>query len=96
MLPPPRVSRSEWVKDAACAGEDPSRFVEPSRTEQRVVIERFCRRCEVREECLEEGLDLDQGVWGGTTASQRKRLRRKQARLPDASLIEMLEAGEAA
>ena len=35
----------------------------------------YCRRCEVRCECLDAALDLGpkaHGVWGGTSAQQRR------------------------
>ena len=40
-----------------------------------------CAVCPVREECLEFALTTRQydGVWGGTTESDRKRIRRRRA-----------------
>jgi WhiB family redox-sensing transcriptional regulator len=39
---------------------------------------RFCGRCSAREECLSYALDngITDGVWGGTTEEQRRRLAR--------------------
>jgi WhiB family redox-sensing transcriptional regulator len=40
-----------------------------------------CRRCPVREECLEWALDTGQaiGVWGGTSENERRALKRRAA-----------------
>jgi WhiB family redox-sensing transcriptional regulator len=36
-----------------------------------------CRSCDVREKCLAYAIENQEvhGIWGGTTAEQRKRLR---------------------
>lgn len=34
-----------------------------------------CRRCEVREECLLDGIKEKEGVWGGTSVDDRKFVR---------------------
>jgi WhiB family redox-sensing transcriptional regulator len=39
---------------------------------------RLCAACQVVEECLAHALDAgEQGIWGGTTARQRRAMRRK-------------------
>lgn len=64
-------------KDAAACREDPGGHWDgpllPSMFE-------MCMGCPVRGNCLMEALDLEErsdgGVWGGTSAEQRKKIRR--------------------
>jgi WhiB family redox-sensing transcriptional regulator len=72
-----------WRDRAACRTEDPDLFFPigssgPSlmQAEQAKAV---CRRCPVREPCLQFALDTDQGigVWGGTNESERRALRRR-------------------
>ena len=67
-----------WVEDAACHGADPGMFF-PDKSEAhaiRAVIQVYCDDCPVREACLDLGLHMEYGVWGGLTAHERRRLRR--------------------
>jgi len=70
------------VEDALCAQTDPDMFF--PRTEYRASdnARRVCVKCPLMDECLTEALnmprDLDHGIWGGTTVTQRRRIRRKQ------------------
>ncbi|MEJ0073607.1 MAG: WhiB family transcriptional regulator [Candidatus Saccharibacteria bacterium] len=68
----------------ACEGEDPEIFfpvLEESRDRPTAESERakdICRRCGVLQECLEIALVRhEQGIWGGTTTMERKRLLHK-------------------
>ncbi|POX46094.1 WhiB family transcriptional regulator [Streptomyces sp. Ru71] len=72
-----------WREHAACRHEDPDLFFPigtsgPSlvQTEQAKAV---CRGCPVREPCLRFALDTDQtiGVWGGTSETERRALRRR-------------------
>jgi WhiB family redox-sensing transcriptional regulator len=36
----------------------------------------ICAGCQVRADCLEAGLEEKYGVWGGTSARERARLRK--------------------
>ncbi|MEV0980135.1 MULTISPECIES: WhiB family transcriptional regulator [unclassified Streptomyces] len=72
-----------WREHAACRHEDPDLFFPigttgPSlvQTEQAKAV---CRGCPVQEPCLRFALDADQtiGVWGGTSETERRRLRRR-------------------
>lgn len=74
-LPPP----GEWAERAACRGMNPETFM-PRRedsNETLAAIKRVCERCEVIEDCLAYALPHRNliGVWGGTTAKERRRLR---------------------
>ncbi|EMF27403.1 WhiB family transcriptional regulator [Streptomyces pseudogriseolus] len=74
-----------WRHGAACRTEDPELFFPigtsgPSllQTEQAKAV---CRRCPVREQCLEWALETGQsiGVWGGTSETERRALKRRIA-----------------
>ncbi|MEV8554702.1 WhiB family transcriptional regulator [Streptomyces glaucescens] len=75
---------SNWREQAACHDEDPDLFFPigtsgPAlmQTEQAKAV---CRRCPVREPCLEFALDTGQtlGVWGGTGEAERRALQRRR------------------
>ncbi|MFI1420821.1 WhiB family transcriptional regulator [Streptomyces sp. NPDC020731] len=72
----------DWLDRAACAGEDPEIFFPLSDTlspgaEARAALA-LCRRCPVLPACrgwaVEHG--EDDGIWGATTAAQRRAIRR--------------------
>lgn len=63
----------------ACEGVDPEVFYPPPGGGPE--LERalaYCRRCQVRERCLELFLGEPQGVFGGMSAIARKRERRRR------------------
>ena len=76
---------SNWRELAACRGMGTEIFF-PERGEDTDAAKAICDVCPVTEECLEEQMRLrvsgaDFGVWGGTSARQRKALsiqRRKE------------------
>ncbi|EOD70187.1 MULTISPECIES: WhiB family transcriptional regulator [Amycolatopsis] len=69
-----------WAELAACKDEDPELFFPISEVgpgaRQTAQAKAVCARCPVRAECLGYALDngLDHGVFGGTTADERRRL----------------------
>lgn len=69
-----------WAELAACKDEDPELFFPISDigpgARQTAQAKAVCARCPVRSECLGYALDngLDHGVFGGTTAEERRRL----------------------
>jgi WhiB family redox-sensing transcriptional regulator len=71
----------DWRPHAACIGMDPGIFfpVEGSPDRRARTV---CASCVVRDECLAYALTLrmDAGVWGGTSAMQRRLLRRGMRR----------------
>lgn len=74
---PASMITGEWVKQAACAGMDPTMF-HPHRGEDTRPAEAVCARCPVTRPCLEWALrHREPGVWGGTTEVGRKRIRRR-------------------
>lgn len=79
----------DWITNARCQDADPEMFhpVMGEDPGKRSKAKAFCRRCPVREECLDYALtvpNLDKngravgwvdGIWGGTLKSERKRMR---------------------
>ncbi|MEU3276561.1 WhiB family transcriptional regulator [Streptomyces antibioticus] len=72
-----------WRESAECRHEDPDLFFPigtsgPAllQTEQAKAV---CRRCPVREACLDRAMNTDQtlGVWGGTSETQRRAIKRR-------------------
>ncbi|MFI5825392.1 WhiB family transcriptional regulator [Streptomyces rishiriensis] len=70
----------EWLRAAACVGEDPELFFPVGTTgpalREAAVAKRVCARCPVRAECLSYALGTAQtsGVWGGTGEEERAEL----------------------
>lgn len=76
-----------WRQQAACAGMDVNLFfpVGEFRGVHAVQVEeakRVCRRCSVRDECLESALESREkyGVFGGLTPAERLLLLRRVRR----------------
>lgn len=69
-----------WMQYGECSGMDPEMFFEESAQCERIA-KGACAMCEVASQCLERALDMniEFGIFGGLTANQRKRLRRKEA-----------------
>ena len=70
---------NDWRKDAACRDLETAVFF-PDTEEEAAAAVAVCATCPVREACLEFALVTrqDDGVWGGLTESERKRLRRRR------------------
>ncbi|CAM5226412.1 Transcriptional regulator WhiB1 [Streptomyces alboniger] len=72
----------EWLRGAACVGEDPELFFPVGTTGPALrdiaAAKRVCARCPVTPECLAFALDCGQtsGVWGGTCEEERDALLR--------------------
>jgi WhiB family redox-sensing transcriptional regulator len=66
----------DWMRDALCL-EYPELEFHPDRDESLEPLKAVCRRCKVREECLDYALADDNllGVWGGTSMRERERYR---------------------
>jgi WhiB family redox-sensing transcriptional regulator len=70
-----------WRRHAACRGLDPEIFypvVDEDVDDAKVV----CGACAVRETCLEFALQRreKEGVWGGATEKERRRILRQRRR----------------
>jgi WhiB family transcriptional regulator, redox-sensing transcriptional regulator len=79
------MSATTWRKQAACRGLDVEAFYPISEDEADAAeAKAICAECPVRQACLEHALAHREreGVWGGTTERERRRLvrqRRKSA-----------------
>jgi WhiB family transcriptional regulator, redox-sensing transcriptional regulator len=71
-----------WRNRAACRNQDPELFFPVSDigpgARQAERAKAVCARCPVRARCLEHALEngLHHGIYGGTTESERRTLRR--------------------
>lgn len=72
-----RASRPGWFDDAACRGAGPGPWFSMNVGRAR----RICWECPVRLECLSYALADPEllGLWGGLTAPERARVRRRRA-----------------
>lgn len=74
-----------WRAHAACSNEDPELFF-PIGTGAPALLQTeeakaVCGHCRVREDCLRWALETGQsvGVWGGTSETERRTLKRRAA-----------------
>jgi len=73
----------EWEHRRACRDADPSDFYPDVKGEARKAAEaralEICAECPVAKQCLQAALDNREfhGVWGGTTAGQRRKVFRR-------------------
>ncbi|MGW1587870.1 WhiB family transcriptional regulator [Streptomyces sp. NPDC002386] len=78
----PRPERSDWRDQAACIGEDPEVFFPladfSAPGTEASLARAICRRCPVIIACRTWAIDQgeDDGIWGATTAVQRRAIRR--------------------
>ncbi|MET9646186.1 WhiB family transcriptional regulator [Streptomyces syringium] len=76
----------DWRHNAVCREEDPDLFFPVGNTSAAVLqaeeAKAVCRRCPVREQCLQWALESgqDAGVWGGLSEDERRSLKRRVAR----------------
>ncbi len=70
-----------WRQRAACRGVDPDIFY-PVSDEEAEDAKSICRQCPVQELCLEWALTNreKEGVWGGATERERRRIIRRRRR----------------
>lgn len=70
-----------WSQRAACRGLDPLIFF-PAVDEEAGPAKAVCGSCSVRELCLEYALGEREreGVWGGCTEAERRRIIRRRRR----------------
>ena len=72
---------TSWRKKAACQGLDPESFY-PAEDDDAGLAKAICNECPVQEPCLEYALSVREkdGVWGGCTERERRRLIRQRRR----------------
>jgi WhiB family redox-sensing transcriptional regulator len=70
-----------WRNRAACRGLDPEVFF-PTSEDEAEEARSICAMCAVRQMCLEHALvhREHEGIWGGTTERERRRLIRQRRR----------------
>ncbi|MGW5537312.1 WhiB family transcriptional regulator [Streptomyces sp. NPDC004009] len=91
---------SDWRDRAACVGEDPEIFFPLSDLmtpgAEASLARAICRRCPVIIDCRTWALDHgeDDGIWGATTAAQRRSIRRAIAEPIPATRRSRDERGE--
>lgn len=72
-----------WRNQAACRGIDPNIFYPASDDDADAEpAKAICDLCAVREACLEHALGVreKEGVWGGCTERERRRIIRQRRR----------------
>jgi WhiB family transcriptional regulator, redox-sensing transcriptional regulator len=72
---------SFWRERGACKGLDPQIFY-PETDEEAEEAKGVCRQCVVQAACLEHALLTreKEGVWGGATERERRRIIRQRRR----------------
>ena len=70
-----------WLDRGACRGLDPEIFY-PETDEESERAKKVCGSCSVQEACLEHALAHreKEGVWGGATERERRRIIRQRRR----------------
>ncbi len=70
-----------WRETGACRGIDPGIFY-PGEDDDAEEAKGVCRGCGVRQACLEHALASreKEGVWGGATERERRRIIRQRRR----------------
>ena len=83
-----------WMERAECKGLDPELFFGEKGVSNEPAM-RVCESCVVRELCLQWALSHNEtyGIWGGTSAQERKQLRRGW-RLPNISAKSLYVASD--
>ncbi|MDP8987837.1 MAG: WhiB family transcriptional regulator [Actinomycetota bacterium] len=73
--------KQTWRQHAACKGIDPDVFY-PHEDEEAETAKEVCAVCSVRQACLEHALAARErdGVWGGATERERRRIIRQRRR----------------
>ena len=75
------ATETAWRERGACKGLDPQIFY-PETDEEADTAKRVCAQCHVQTACLEYALQFREreGVWGGTTERERRRIIRQRRR----------------
>lgn len=70
---------TDWQELARCAEADPEAYF-PEKGGSTREAKKVCRRCEVREQCLEYALTHGEafGIWGGMSERERRKIRRER------------------
>ena len=88
-----------WYDDALCAQVDPEAFF-PEKGGSTANAKRTCLRCDVTTACLTYALNVEQqgaaldGIWGGASPMERRKMRRGQRKCRDCGAL--IPAGKGA
>lgn len=81
------ILADDWWSLAACSDAEPELFfpisATPASGRQVKRAKRICASCPVRSRCLSYALDhrQEQGIWGGLTEEERRRIPRRRLQL---------------
>lgn len=68
---------TSWTDKALCHGADPELFFNGEHYPE---AKKICQWCPVIDDCLQAGLPMPYGVWGGTGPAEREKIRGKPYR----------------
>ena len=73
-------SPPKWQRQGACLGAHPDLFF-PERGQSTQPAKEICKICQVKEECLQFALDINErfGIWGGMSEGERRKFKAKHA-----------------
>jgi WhiB family redox-sensing transcriptional regulator len=63
----------DWAILGLCRDEDPELFFRDDIISQ-MAAKTICQRCPVRAECLDAGMKIVDGIWGGLTVAERRQI----------------------
>lgn len=74
--------KQTWRQHGACRGIDPEVFYPLDDDQDADAAKEVCAQCQVRQACLEFALATSErdGVWGGATERERRRMIRQRRR----------------
>jgi WhiB family redox-sensing transcriptional regulator len=74
--------KQTWRQHAACRGIEPDIFYPLDEDDDGEVAKQVCLACPVRQACLEHALTSreTEGVWGGASERERRRMLRHRRR----------------
>ncbi len=74
--------KQTWRQHAACRGIEPDVFYPLDEDDDAEAAKEVCTACPVRQACLEHALSHRErdGVWGGATERERRRMLRHRRR----------------
>lgn len=78
LVPLSDTEEMSWQERALCAQTDPEAFF-PEKGGSTREAKKVCQSCEVRVDCLEYALLMDErfGIWGGLSERERRRLKKR-------------------
>ncbi len=76
-------SEPAWLESGACRGLDPALFYPDDDLDEAIEAKQVCASCPAQVLCLEYALQAreKQGIWGGFTERERRRIIRQRRRV---------------